>query len=57
MKRFAAKGEGYAGSALSLPQPDPAVLKKAQQGDREAFASIVRAYETPIFNYIVRLDR
>jgi RNA polymerase sigma-70 factor, ECF subfamily len=55
MKRFAAKGEGYAGPALSLPQPDPAVLKKAQQGDREAFASIVRAYETPIFNYIVRL--
>jgi RNA polymerase sigma-70 factor, ECF subfamily len=55
MKRFAVTGEGYAGPALSLPQPDPAVLKKAQQGDREAFASIVRAYETPIFNYIVRL--
>jgi RNA polymerase sigma-70 factor, ECF subfamily len=55
MKRFAAKSGGYAGPALSLPQPDPAVLRKAQQGDREAFASIVRAYETPIFNYIVRL--
>ena len=55
MKRFALKDEGYAGSALSLPQPDPAVLRKAQLGDREAFASIVRAYETPIFNYIVRL--
>jgi RNA polymerase sigma-70 factor (ECF subfamily) len=55
MKRFAAKTGEYAGFALSLPQPDPAVLKKAQQGDREAFASIVRAYETPIYNYIVRL--
>jgi RNA polymerase sigma-70 factor (ECF subfamily) len=55
MKRFAADWQGYAGWALSLPQPDPAVLRKAQQGDREAFASIVRAYETPIYNYIVRL--
>jgi RNA polymerase sigma-70 factor (ECF subfamily) len=40
---------------VSLPQPDPATLRKAQQGDREAFAAIVRAYETPIHNYIVRL--
>jgi RNA polymerase sigma-70 factor, ECF subfamily len=55
MKRFEVERQGYAGSALSLPQPDPAVLRKAQQGDREAFASIVRAYETPIYNYIVRL--
>jgi RNA polymerase sigma-70 factor, ECF subfamily len=55
MKRFAGKAQGYPGLALSLPQPDPAVLRKAQQGDREAFASIVRAYETPIYNYIVRL--
>ena len=40
---------------LALPQPDPAVLRKAQKGDREAFTLIVRAYETPIHNYILRL--
>jgi RNA polymerase sigma-70 factor (ECF subfamily) len=46
---------GVQWSAVSLPQPDPGVLRRAQQGDREAFASIVRAYETPIHNYILRL--
>ena len=40
---------------LALPQPDPSVLRKAQKGDREAFTEIVRAYETPIHNYILRL--
>ena len=40
---------------VSLPQPDPEVLRKAQHGDRVAFESIVRAYETPIHNYILRL--
>jgi RNA polymerase sigma-70 factor, ECF subfamily len=40
---------------LALPQPDPAVLRKAQKGDRAAFTLIVRAYETPIHNYILRL--
>jgi RNA polymerase sigma-70 factor (ECF subfamily) len=40
---------------LSLPQPDPAVLRKAQHGDERAFAIIVRAYETPVYNYILRL--
>ena len=40
---------------MSLPQPDPAILRKAQQGDERAFAIIVRAYETPIYNYILRL--
>jgi RNA polymerase sigma-70 factor (ECF subfamily) len=40
---------------LSLPQPDPAILRKAQHGDERAFAIIVRAYETPIYNYILRL--
>lgn len=40
---------------MSLPQPDPSVLRKAQRGDERAFAIIVRAYETPVFNYILRL--
>jgi len=40
---------------LSLPQPDPGVLRRAQRGDERAFAIIVRAYETPVFNYILRL--
>jgi RNA polymerase sigma-70 factor (ECF subfamily) len=40
---------------LALPQPDPDVLRRAQKGDREAFTQIVRTYETPIHNYILRL--
>jgi RNA polymerase sigma-70 factor (ECF subfamily) len=40
---------------MSLPQPDPGVLRKAQRGDERAFAIIVRTYEQPVFNYIVRL--
>jgi RNA polymerase sigma-70 factor, ECF subfamily len=40
---------------LALPQPDFAVLKKAQRGDERAFTLIVRAYETPVYNYVLRL--
>jgi RNA polymerase sigma-70 factor (ECF subfamily) len=40
---------------LSLAQPDLAVLRKAQQGDERAFCLIVRAYEVPVFNYVLRL--
>src|SRR5918996_976897 len=40
---------------MSLPQPDPGVLRKAQRGDERAFAIIVRTYEQPVFNYVVRL--
>jgi RNA polymerase sigma-70 factor (ECF subfamily) len=40
---------------LSLPQPDNGVLRKAQRGDEHAFAIIVRAYQTPVFNYVVRM--
>ena len=46
---------GYTPPALSLQQPDPGVLRKAQRGDERAFAIIVRAYETPVFNYVLRL--
>jgi RNA polymerase sigma-70 factor (ECF subfamily) len=34
---------------MSLEQPDPEVLRRAQRGDERAFAQILRAYETPIF--------
>ena len=40
---------------MSLQQPDLGVLRKAQQGDERAFSIIVRAYETPVFNYVLRL--
>ena len=31
------------------------MLRKAQRGDERAFSLIVRAYETPVFNYVLRL--
>jgi RNA polymerase sigma-70 factor (ECF subfamily) len=40
---------------LSLQQPDLGVLRKAQRGDERAFSLLVRAYETPVFNYVLRL--
>jgi RNA polymerase sigma-70 factor, ECF subfamily len=40
---------------LTLVQPDLGVLRKAQRGDERAFSLIVRAYETPVFNYVLRL--
>ena len=40
---------------MSLPQPDLAVLRKAQRGDERAFAIILRTYETPVYNYVLRL--
>ena len=40
---------------LSLPQPDPAILRKAQHNDERAFAIILRMYETPVYNYVLRL--
>ena len=40
---------------MSLTQPDPGILRKAQRGDERAFTIIVRAYEVPVFNYVLRL--
>jgi RNA polymerase sigma-70 factor (ECF subfamily) len=40
---------------MPLQQPDLGVLRKAQRGDERAFTLIVRAYETPVFNYVMRL--
>ena len=39
---------------MSLPQPDLSVLRKAQRGDERAFSLIVRAYEVPVYNYVLR---
>jgi RNA polymerase sigma-70 factor (ECF subfamily) len=41
--------------ALALTQPDLGVLRKAQRGDERAFSLIVRAYEGPVYNYVLRL--
>lgn len=40
---------------MALEQPDPAILRKAQTGDEQAFSIIVHAYERPVFNYVLRL--
>jgi RNA polymerase sigma-70 factor (ECF subfamily) len=40
---------------MPLEQPDPDVLRRAQRGDERAFAQILRAYETTIFNYVYRI--
>jgi RNA polymerase sigma-70 factor, ECF subfamily len=40
---------------LTLPQPDPEVLRRARRGDDRAFETIVRQYQTPLFNYVLRV--
>jgi RNA polymerase sigma-70 factor (ECF subfamily) len=40
---------------MSLPQPDPRLLRRAQRGDQAAFRALVEGYSTPVFNYILRL--
>src|SRR6476619_328905 len=40
---------------MSLPQPDHGVLRKAQRGDERAFSIIVRTYEQPVYNSVLRL--
>jgi RNA polymerase sigma-70 factor (ECF subfamily) len=40
---------------MALVQPDPVVLRQAQKGDERAFTEIVRLYETPVFNYVLRM--
>jgi RNA polymerase sigma-70 factor, ECF subfamily len=42
---------------VALSQPDPALLRKAQRGDQRAFSIIMRQYEGPIFNYVLKLVR
>ena len=40
---------------MPLPQPDPDILRLAQHGDDDAFSVIVRQYQTPLYNYVVRV--
>ncbi|MBD0290066.1 MAG: RNA polymerase sigma factor [Thermoleophilia bacterium] len=39
---------------MPLRQPDPALLRQAQRGDERAFGVLVRTYELPIYNYVLR---
>ncbi|HLK42228.1 MAG TPA: sigma-70 family RNA polymerase sigma factor [Thermoleophilia bacterium] len=45
----------YHNDTLPLPQPDPEILRRARRGDDRAFAVIVRQYQTPLFNYVMRV--
>ena len=45
----------YTRATLTLLQPDDGVLRKAQRGDDRAFAIIVRSYQTPVYNYVLRM--
>jgi RNA polymerase sigma-70 factor, ECF subfamily len=40
---------------VPLPQPEISLLRKAQRGDARAFAIIVRMYEIPVYNYVLRM--
>lgn len=40
---------------MPLPQPELSVLRKAQRGDERAFSLIVRTYEVPVYNYVLRM--
>jgi RNA polymerase sigma-70 factor, ECF subfamily len=40
---------------MPLTQPDRKLLSRAQRGDEQAFAELVKMYETPVFDYIRRL--
>lgn len=40
---------------MPLPQPDPAIVRRAQRGDGRAYSVIVRTYEVPVFNYVLRM--
>jgi RNA polymerase sigma-70 factor (ECF subfamily) len=40
---------------VPLSQPDLDVLRKAQRGDEHAFRIILNAYETPVYNYVLRM--
>lgn len=35
--------------------PEVEIVRKAQRGDERAFSILVRAYERPVFNYVLRL--
>ena len=40
---------------MAIQQPDIAVIRRAQRGDKRAFTLIFRTYEAPVFNYVLRM--
>jgi RNA polymerase sigma-70 factor (ECF subfamily) len=40
---------------VPLPQPELLLLRRAQRGDERAFSELVRAYEAPVYNYVLRM--
>ena len=52
---FGSRERLYTRRVLALEQPDLGILRKAQRGDERAFSIIVRAYERPVYNYVLRL--
>lgn len=45
--------DGEDQDTVALTQPDESLLRAAQRGDETAFAQLMRAYELPIFNYVL----
>ena len=45
----------YSGISCRSHSPIWPILRKAQRGDERAFAIILRTYETPVYNYVLRL--
>src|SRR5262245_38275392 len=45
------------GVGVAPPKVDDAVIRRAQRGDTAAFAQIVEEFQTPIYNYVLRLVR
>ena len=39
---------------MALTQPNQGLVRAAQRGDESAFAQLMRDYELPIFNYVLR---
>src|SRR6476619_571721 len=50
-------GRRHAALTVAPPMVDDAVIRRAQRGDAAAFAQIVETFQTPIFNYVLRLVR
>ena len=52
-RRTRADGARRGNTVRMLPQPDDEVVRRAQRGDVSAFTELVRAYEEPVFNYVL----
>jgi RNA polymerase sigma-70 factor, ECF subfamily len=50
-----ARDDGGDGRDRTVREPEPATIRAAADGDRDAFADLVRYYEEPIWRFLVRL--